>query len=160
MLEWMHDDSVVHDLQTDFSVKTIDDCISFIEMSQNDKENLNLAIVDDNDEYMGTVSLKHISNGTAEFAITVRKSAMGKGYSKFGMEEIIKKGFNDLGLSYIYWYVSPENARAIRFYEKNGYKRASYSSICAIKDYREKQITDYYWYLFCIDDYKDSKKQK
>lgn len=31
MLEWMHDDSVVHDLSTDFSQKTIEDCLAFID---------------------------------------------------------------------------------------------------------------------------------
>ena len=30
MLEWMHDDSVVHNLATDFSKKTLDDCKKFI----------------------------------------------------------------------------------------------------------------------------------
>lgn len=37
---------------------------------------------------MGTVSLKKIQNGVAEFGIVVRKQAMGKGYSKYGMDEI------------------------------------------------------------------------
>ena len=47
---------------------------------------LHLAIASDSDEYMGMVSLKHIEDGLAEFAITVRTEAMGKGYSWFGME--------------------------------------------------------------------------
>lgn len=149
MLEWMHDDSVVHDLQTDFSSKTLDDCIAFIEKSLNDKENINLAITDDKDEYMGTVSLKHIFNGSAEFAIAVRKCAMGKGYSRFGMEEIIKKGFNELGVYKIYWCVSPLNVRAVRFYDKNGYVRVSPDLINVKAYYTEKQINEYYWYLIC-----------
>ena len=39
-----------------------------------------MAITDDNDEYMGTVSLKNINytDSFAEFAITVRRTAMGK----------------------------------------------------------------------------------
>lgn len=39
------------------------------------RKNLHLAIVDENDEYMGTVSLKNIEEDKAEFAITVRKNA-------------------------------------------------------------------------------------
>ena len=31
MLEWMHDDTVVHYLREDFAAKTKDDCIRFIE---------------------------------------------------------------------------------------------------------------------------------
>ncbi|MBR2558010.1 MAG: GNAT family N-acetyltransferase [Methanobrevibacter sp.] len=122
MLEWMHDDSVVQDLKTDFSSKTIDDCIEFIKESQYENDSLNLAISDDNDEYMGTVSLKHITNESAEFAIAVRTTAMGKGYSWFGMESIINKAFSDYGLSLVYWCVSKENKRAVRFYEKHGFR--------------------------------------
>ena len=53
---------------------------------------LHLAVANDNDAYMGTVSLKHIHDGTAEFAITVRACAMGKGYSQFGMVSILEIG--------------------------------------------------------------------
>ena len=44
------------------------------------KKNIHMAITDDNDEYMGTVSLKNINyiDSFAEFAITVRRTAMGK----------------------------------------------------------------------------------
>lgn len=127
MLEWMHDESVVKNLSANFAQKKLQDCEAFIKASENDKENLNLAIVDENDEYMGTVSLKHIDqqNGTAEFAITVHSKAMGKGYSKYGMKTILEMGLKEIGLKNIYWCVSTENARAIRFYDKNGYKRVT-----------------------------------
>ena len=87
MLEWMHDKSVVENLSANFGAKKIEDCEAFIEASKNDQANLNLAIVNDNDEYMGTASLKHIDkeNQNAEFAIAMRTCAMGKGYSKYGM---------------------------------------------------------------------------
>lgn len=125
MLEWMHDDTVVHDLRTDFGQKKLEDCISFIEQSNMISDSLNLAIVDDDDEYMGTVSLKHITLESAEFGITVRKCAMGKGYSDFGMKEIIRIGFEQYSLKSIFWCVDPNNARAIRFYDKHGYERCS-----------------------------------
>lgn len=123
MLEWMHDKSVVENMQTDFASKTIEDCENFIRAANSTIHDLHLAIVDENDIYMGTVSLKHIENNTAEFAITVRKSAMGKGYSHFGMVEILRVGLEELGLDRIYWCVSSNNKRAVRFYDKNGYQR-------------------------------------
>lgn len=128
MLEWMHDDSVVHYMGTDFAKKTIEDCRAFIAASQTDLPHVHRAIVGDDDVYMGTVSLKNVNTERkdAEFAITIRKAAMGKGYSKFGMSEIIRIGFEEFALETIYWYVSKENHRAIRFYEKNGYKEADY----------------------------------
>lgn len=78
MFEWMHDETVVKDMQADFSSKTLEDCNHFILSSNDTRKNLHLAIVDENDEYMGTVSLKNIEEDKAEFAITVRKYAMGK----------------------------------------------------------------------------------
>ena len=127
MLEWMHDESVVAKLAANFAAKTIDDCRNFIAASQQDKENLHLAITDENDTYMGTVSLKHIDRGTgtAEFAITVRAGAMGKGFAHFGMESILKMGIQEMGLAAIYWCVSPKNERAVRFYDKNNYLRTA-----------------------------------
>lgn len=124
MFEWMQDDSVVHDLKTEFASRTLADCEQFIQDSQNSKQNLHLAIVNQDDEYMGTVSLKHINPkyGTAEFAITIRSCAMGKGYSKYGMQKILALGFEQLHLKEIYWCVSRHNQRAIRFYNKNNYQ--------------------------------------
>ncbi len=123
MLEWMHDDSVVHDLHADFASKTLADAEDFIRISQDTSKNLNLAIASDTDDYMGTVSLKNIDReqGIAEFAITVRKLSMGYGYSWFGMESIIQKAFNELGLECVYWCVSKKNARAVRFYDKHNF---------------------------------------
>lgn len=62
MLEWMHDNDVTTNLQTDFASKTLEDAKTFIIQSQNDHDNLNLAIASNTDAYMGTVSLKHIND--------------------------------------------------------------------------------------------------
>ncbi len=121
MLAWMHDKNVTEKLRTDFASKTIQDAESFIRWSWEKTENVNLAIASDEDEYMGTVSLKHIEEGKAEFAITVRTEAMGRGYSWFGMESIMEKAFSELGLDCVYWCVSKDNNRAIRFYDKHNF---------------------------------------
>ena len=71
---------------------------------------------------MGTVSLKNIEDDEAEFAIAIRSCAMGKGYSKYAMEKCIQYAFQNMKLKKVYWYVSMNNMRAIRFYEKNGYQ--------------------------------------
>ena len=145
MLEWMHDDSVVHDLRTNFAEKTIADCKVFIEESQDDTENMHLAIVDDNDEYMGTVSLKHIKNKTAEFGIAVRKCAMGKGYSRYGMTSIIDMGFTTRDIQLVYWCVDPVNIRAIKFYDKQGYRRCGAPK--QVESYSDEEKNKYIWYL-------------
>ena len=124
MLEWMHDKSVVEGLRTDFGSKTIGDAECFIKSSWNNNNNINLAIVSDEDEYMGTVSLKYIENDSAEFAIVVRSKAMRHGYSWFGMESILEKAFDELGLESVYWCVSRNNHRAVRFYDKHNFHEA------------------------------------
>lgn len=149
MLEWMYDDSVVKNLFTDFSKKGINDCISFIQISLIDTQNVNLAIVDDNDTYMGTVSLKHIDKDrkSAEFAITIRKIAMGKGYSIFGMNKILELAKKELKLETIYWCVSKKNLRAIKFYNKHGFKVCSDIPSNYAQFYPQHILKDLIWYF-------------
>lgn len=123
MLEWMHDASVTEHLAANFAGKTVSDCENFIISSRNDDKNLHLAVAAEDDTYMGTVSLKQIDRQTAsaEFAISMRSCAMGKGYARYAMFEIIRMGLDELGLKQVYWCVSQENKRACRFYDKNGF---------------------------------------
>ena len=127
MLEWMHDPDVTEKLAGNFAAKQLSDCENFIKASADTSENLHLAIVSDEDEYMGTVSLKQIDRQAknAEFAITVRKTAMQKGYSWYGMEEIIRLAFEEQGLESVYWCVAEENIRACKFYDKHGFRRVT-----------------------------------
>lgn len=145
MLEWMHDDVVVHNMKTDFASKTLEDCIAFINAAQDTMENLHLAIADDNDTYMGTVSLKHIRTTSAEFGITIRKCAMRKGFSQYAIQSIIERGFSQYGLQKIYWCVAPENQRAVNFYNKNGFNRCL-APIEAQNYYTTKEINHFIWY--------------
>ena len=147
MLEWMHDASVVSHMGTNFASKTEADCLRFIENSLTDTENVNLAIADEDDIYLGTVSLKHMDpqRREAEFAITIRACAMGKGVSRFAMESILEQGFSQWNLRRIYWCVSPENVRAVRFYDKNGYPRVDAGTLNTAH-YTPEQVRTYLWY--------------
>lgn len=149
MLEWMHDENVVAYLGGDFEAKTIEDCERFIAASQDTKENLHLAVADDTDTYMGTVSLKHIDRaaGTAEFAISMRSCAMGKGYSAYAMQEILRIGLEEQGLRRIYWCVCRSNERAVRFYDKNGYHRTQEVPEHITAAYTSEQLAEFIWYV-------------
>ena len=147
MLEWMHDKSVVEDLRTNFLSKTIEDCENFIKNSWDDKNNWNVAITDEEDTYMGTISLKNIKEDSAEFGITIRACAMGKGYSIWAMKEILNIGFQEKNLKKIYWCVSPDNKRAVRFYDKNEFRRVDAKVLDMIEGYTQEQIDAYVWYL-------------
>lgn len=159
MFEWMHDNSVVEKLRGKFREKTLSDCEIFIKNANNKENDIHLAIVTDEDEYMGTVSLKNIdrSNNSAEFAIVVRSCAMGRGYSWFGMEEIIKKAFNEYGLENVYWCVSKKNDRAIRFYDKHNFHEALDISNSILERYAGMQ--DLKWYSVLKGDVLDDKKE-
>lgn len=148
MLEWMHDKTVVEYLSTNFASKTIEDCEKFIEYSWQDENNLNLAIADEDDNYLGTVSLKHIDRTvkTAEFAITMRSSAMGTGASAFGMAGILKKGLNEQQLNEIYWCVSKDNHRARKFYDKR-YTTTDSVPSNILSNYSREQLENFLWYV-------------
>lgn len=150
MLEWMHDKDVTMYLMKDFADMTEDDCIGFIETSKKSNNNIHFAVVDDNDEYMGTVSLKNIdlSKGMAEFAITMRKSAQGKGFARYGMKEMIRYGINEIGLKSIYWDVLKRNSHAVNFYRKIGGKEMQPTQYILNKTELNNHpaLDDYLWF--------------
>ncbi len=148
MLEWMHDGAVVAHLSANFAAKTLADCKKFIAWSCQTQEDVHLAVADEKDEYMGTVSLKHIDRqqATAEFAITFRACAQGKGYAGFGMDSILRYGLEKLELKEIYWCVSPENGRAVHFYDKNGYLRTRQVPAHILEHYSPELSLQWYVY--------------
>ena len=159
MLEWMHDKDVVEKLRGKFLEKNIDDCENFIRASQNKEKDIHLAITTDEDEYMGTVSLKNIDRNinSAEFAITVRKTAMGRGYSWYGMEEIIRKAFEEYELESVYWCVSRKNERAVRFYDKHNFHEALDIPSNIMLSY--EGIDDLKWYSVLKGDLLDDREK-
>lgn len=148
MLEWMHDESVTRYLCTDFAAKTIEDCLSFIDESHNMQEHIHLAVTNDEDVYMGTVSLKHIDRErrSAEFAVSMRSCARGHGYSTYGMRELLRIGIEEQGLKDIYWCVTESNRRAVQFYDKNGYARTRHVPEYIVSVYTKEQQSEFIWY--------------
>ena len=125
MLEWMHDQEVVVHMAADFMHMTIDDCLQFINKSNEDESiTLNRAVCTDSDEYLGTISLKNISSldSNAEYAIVLKRAAIGGGAAKFATMEILKLAFDELNLHKVYLYVRSSNIRAQKFYNKIGFR--------------------------------------
>ena len=123
MLEWMQDNITTRYLRIDGRAYTIDDVLRFIEEAKNEASNIHRAIVDRNDAYLGTVSLKNIDREKreAEYAIALHPKAQGSGAAYDATEEILTIAFQTMGLERIYLNVMEENQRAIRFYEKFGF---------------------------------------
>ena len=131
MLEWMHDASIARAFKKDMERFTLENVKEYIENGVNSDDfdtakELNYAVVDsEEDEYLGTVSLKNIdrNNSNAEFAIVLRKCAQGgaKGISVAAAKLILDKAFENLGLERVYLTVLHNNVRARNFYEKIGF---------------------------------------
>ena len=153
MISWMHDEYVTCNMNKDFGAMTLDDCISFIEKSRIDNNNIHMAVTDENDHYLGTVSLKEITNKRAEFAIVMCRDTFGKGISISAMELMLEVGFTRCGLDIIYWYVSKDNDRALMFYDKNGFNRVSEANV---QGYNFD--TRFIWYQLSYSDFWGRKR--
>ena len=123
MLEWLHNEDVTKYLQLNGKNLIKSDAVNFIIAAQNIEKDLHFAIVNEVDEYQGTVSLKNINpaEGSAEYAISMHPSAVGNGASRAGTELILQVAFEQRGLDFVYLNVLEENQRAVRFYEKLGF---------------------------------------
>lgn len=122
MLEWMHDPTINCFFRFDASKASLEDCLAFIRSSNDDKNSRHFAIVDENDEYLGTISLKNITDKDAEYAISMRKKAHGTGAALDATEQILSYAYSTLKLEKVYLNVLERNERANAFYKKAGFK--------------------------------------
>lgn len=123
--EWMNDRTVVNFLAISRYPNSKERVNEFIQNSWIDRNNIHFAIVDEDDEYIGTVSLKNINyiDRNAEYAIAIHKNYFGKEFADFATDAIIEYGFEKLNLNKIYLNVASNNHRANKFYEKYGFKK-------------------------------------
>ncbi len=127
MLEWMHDPEIQRCFREGIAKKSLEDVIIFIRQARVDggiRDDYHFAIADEkNDEYLGTVSLKNIdmASRTAEYAISLRRKAQGRGIAYSATVQILRLAFEEMGLERIYLNVLSENERAIRLYERIGF---------------------------------------
>lgn len=122
MLEWMHDDDINRFFRFHAADTTKEQAEIFIENSFT-KENRHYAVVDEKNQYLGTISLKNINleDRNAEYAISIRKGAWGKGVSAEATKKVLEIAFEELKLQKVYLNVLSENGRAVKFYEKAGF---------------------------------------
>ena len=153
ILLWMHSDESKEIFAKDFNNYTKEDVKKFVN-SKNTKEDLNFACVNDNDDYLGTVSLKNIDyeNNNAEYAISFIKEAQGTGAAVFATKEILNKAFSELKLEKVYLNVLSTNKRAIAFYKKMGFKEEGIFKNHLKKD--DKYI-DLLWYAIIKNEYNE-----
>lgn len=117
-----------------------------------DGEDLHYAVVDESDEYMGTISLKALNekDGNAEYAISLRRKFWGKGVAQSATKELLETAFNKLSLEKVYLNVLADNERAIHLYEKCGFQMEG-----EFKNhlYLEGKYKNLRWYAMLREDY-------
>lgn len=123
MKVWMNDNDTIKVFAHDFRQMTDRDILDFIENSIS-YSNKHFAIVNRNDEYMGTVSLKNINvkDLNAEYAIVVSPPYRGGLVAYKASQLILEYAFRQLKLQRVYLNVLADNITAIKFYEKFGFK--------------------------------------
>ena len=125
MLEWMHDKDVTQYLKLDGDTATMESVLAFIENASTNKEqNLHYAITNEANTYLGTISLKNIDKGKkeAELAIVLHRNSMGKGVATSAIQKLLGIASQELKLNKVYLNVLQENKRAVKLYEKLGFK--------------------------------------
>lgn len=147
MLEWMKDPELNRFFQFDASKLNLESTIKYISSAQNFDLNRHYAVVDENDIYLGTISLKNIDlkNKNAEYAVSMRKSSIGTGASTYATKELLNIAFNELDLNKVYLNVFADNKRAIKFYEKIGFKLEGCSKEHVLVN---EEYKDLMWYSY------------
>lgn len=121
ILEWMQDPSINCFFRFNADLITEETVRAFVDDSQT-SQNRHFAIADeDTDEYLGTISLKNITEVDAEYAIALRQKAIGTGAARDATMEILRYAFQALGLTRVYLNVYENNIRARKLYEKCGF---------------------------------------
>lgn len=126
MLEWMKDTEINKNFRFSIDNKNLQNVLDFIrgaEIVPSEGNSVHYAIADEADEYLGTISLKNFNmvDKNAEYAISLRAKAQGKGIASQATTTLLKIAFEDLNLERVYLNVLSDNKRAIRLYEKIGF---------------------------------------
>lgn len=116
----------------------------YIKDSLVDTQNRHFAIVDANNTYLGTISLKNIDlvNKHAEYAIVLRKAFWGKGVGKQASLLLIDFA-KQISLHKIYLNVLSTNTSAIQLYEKLGFRKSGVYKDHILRDGRYHDL-DYF----------------
>lgn len=155
MYEFIEDEEIAINFIFTRYPSSKEDLENFIKDSWGNRNNVHFAIVNEEHEYVGTVSLKNINyvDRNAEFAIVTRKKFWGKKYAFDATMSILEYGFKRINLHKIYLNVISTNIRANKFYEKIGFKR---EGIFKEHIYLNGRYEDLIWYHITNEKYSNS----
>ena len=151
MLEWMHDPELNRWFRFNAADMTEEKAEMFISGSFT-QDHRHYAVADENDEYLGTVSLEDIDreNGHALYAISLRACAIGDGTAMDATKKILNVAFREIGLERVFLNVLSDNERAKHFYEKDGF---SYEGCFRRHLKLRGEWRDWDWYAILKDEF-------
>ena len=76
----------------------------------------------DTGAFIGNIELMDIADGAGELGIAVTAAMQDRGYGTEAVRAMVDYGMDTLGLRRVFLKVFPDNARAIRVYEKCGFR--------------------------------------
>ena len=76
----------------------------------------------DTGAFIGNIELMDVADGAGELGIAITAAMQDKGYGTEAIPAMVRYGMDTLGLRRIFLKVYPDNARAIRVYEKCGFR--------------------------------------
>lgn len=161
MLEWINDVEIQKCFRFADGGKTREEAEAFICCAQTIPSNggsVHFAVSNAEDEYLGTISLKHFdfTAGHAEYAIALRKKAQGKGIAAKATDQLMALAFTEFGLEKVYLNVLADNFHAISCYEAYGF-------VCEGEFCRHVFLRGEYknlrWYRLLKEEYLMLKKQ-
>lgn len=159
ILEWMHDKEVNIFFRFDAENMTAKKVTKFVEDSikaMKEQKSYNFAIADAENQYLGTISLKNVdwNARTGEYAISLRKTAQGKGIGTIATKKLFVIAFEELMLNRIFLNVLSENKRAIHMYEKCGFIfEGEFRKHILLKG----ELKNLKWYSILKEEYKNMR---
>jgi len=124
MMEWDNDSEIIRYLGKKFL--SWDTCVSWFNRISVNPTHRALAIEAENGRLIGTIELEHIEwrGGRAELSICIgEKDCWGLGYGSDAVRVFVNFAFQRLHLDQVYLRVYRGNTRAIRCYQKVGFRK-------------------------------------
>lgn len=152
MMEFVDDEEIAQSFKFTRFPFSIDGFKSFIEDSWGNKFNIHYAISNNQNDYLGTISLKNINyvDRTAEYAIVLRKKYWGNNYAYDATILILDYAFKVLNLNKVYLNVLSSNFRAQKFYDKFGFVP---EGIFKKHVFVNNKLVDLKWYCIFKENY-------
>ncbi|MGI6081505.1 MAG: GNAT family N-acetyltransferase [Limnochordia bacterium] len=126
MVSWGRDQAVARGLEGDYPT-TLEECAAWLQKIKSDRHALHYVIVPlHGDRPIGDIQLDHITwrSGDGELRIRIgERQLWDQGFGTDAVITLLRHAFGNMRLSCIYLRVFASNLRAIRCYEKAGFRK-------------------------------------